>query len=271
MGDKAGMTSYFAIPPPRVFGHRGAAGVAPENTLPSFALAVALGATHLELDVHATADGEIVVLHDALLDRTTDGSGPVSSRSRAEVAALDAGYRFTGDGRSYPYRGQGVRIPTLQEVLREFPRHPLNIEIKQGEPPIVEAVLDVLRRAQSLDRVLLAAEQDAIMAAIRAAVGDRVPTGMAVGDAVEFFDRLRRDDWAGYEPPGRALQIPPAYGDLELVTPASVAAAHDVGLEVHVWTIDDPAEIERLFDLGVDGVMSDLPGRVAVAAKHRRR
>jgi len=264
------VTSYFAQPPPRVFGHRGAAGLAPENTLPSFALAAALGAAYLELDVHATADGEIVVLHDPLLDRTTDGSGPVSQCSWAAVGALDAGYRFTHGGDYFPYRGQGIRVPTLAALLREFPSHRLNIEIKQADPPIVDAVLEVLRNAASLDRVLLAAERDDIMQAIRAAAGDRVVTSMCVGEVVDFVARLQRDDWTDYAPAGRALQIPPAHEGIELVTAASIGAAHRRGLEIHVWTINDAAEIDRLLDLGVDGVMSDLPGLITAAIRRRR-
>lgn len=264
------MTSYFAPARPRVFGHRGAAGVAPENTLPSFTLAAALGAGYLELDVHATADGEIAVLHDPSLERTTDGSGSVSTRSWAQVAALDAGYHFTHDGRTFPYRGQGVRVPSLGQVLDQFPTMPVNIEIKQGDPPIVDAVLDVLRRAAGLDRVLLAAEHDDVMRAIRQAAGERVATSMCRGEAVHFIDRLQRDDWSGYGGAARALQIPPAHAGIELVTPASVAAAHRFGIEMHVWTINDAAEIERLLDLGVDGVMSDLPGLVAMAVRRRR-
>lgn len=265
------MTSYFAPVPPRIFGHRGAAGVAPENTLPSFAVAATLGAGYLELDVHATADGAIVVLHDADVDRTTNGHGPIAELTWAHAAALDAGHQFTSDGHRFPYRDQGVRLPLLADVLREFPHHRLNIEIKQGEPPIVDAVLDELRRAGSLDRVLLAAEHDAIMGALRRATAGRVATGMCVGDIVDFIGRLTRDEWSGYTAPGNALQIPPAYDGIELVTAASVAAAHRSGLEVHVWTINDSTEIERLFDLGVDGVMSDLPGLVATAARRRAR
>lgn len=264
------MRAYFAPTRPRVFGHRGAAGVAPENTLPSFALALALGATHLELDVHATADGEIVVLHDALLDRTTDGSGPVSARAWADVAALDAGYRFTHDGQRFPYRGQGVRIPRLAELLRAVPDVPLNIEIKQRTPSIVDTVLRVLGEAGRLDAVLLAAEDDEIMGAIRTAVRDRVATGMSLGDVLAFFDRVERDDWTDYAAPGHALQIPPRFGDRELVTAATVAAAQRAGLEVHVWTVDERDAIDHLLDLGVDGVMSDLPGRVAAAVACRQ-
>ncbi len=264
------MTTYFTPPRPRVFGHRGACGLAPENTLPSFNLAVALGADYLELDVHATADGEIVVLHDPVVDRTTNGCGPIAELTWSQVAALDAGFRYTPDGRSFPYRGQGVRMPRLAEVLRAFPGRSLNIEIKQANPPIVDAVLAVLGAAHSLDRVLLAAEHDDIMAAIRAATGGRVATGMCVGDVVGFIDRVTRDDWNGYVRTGDALQIPPAHAGMELVTAASVAAAHRAGLEVHVWTINDAAEIERLLDLGVDGVMSDLPGLVAAAVNRRK-
>ena len=263
------VTPYFAPPRPRIFGHRGAAGVAPENTLPSFALAAALGAAYLELDVYATADGEIAVMHDPLLERTTDGSGPVSAHTWAQLAGLDAGYHFTHDGRTFPYRGQGVRIPRLRDVVREFPAHRLNIEIKQGGASVADAVLDVLRLTAGLDRVLLAAEHDDIMHCIRDAVGDRVATSMCVGEVVDFVGRLQRDDWHGYLPAGQALQIPPAHAGIELVTPASVAAAHRSGLEVHVWTINDAVEIERLLDLGVDGVMSDLPGLVVTAVRRR--
>lgn len=261
--------TYLARPRPRVFGHRGAAGVAPENTLPSFALATALGATYLELDVHATSDGEIVVLHDPLLDRTTNGEGRVCEWRWADVAALDAGWHFTHDGHTHPYRGQGVRVPRLAEVVAAHPGQALNIEIKQGDPSIVDATLEILRRGGALERTLLAAEHDDIMTAIRAAVGDQVATGMSVGDVMAFMDRWLRDDWSGYTPPGAALQVPPSHGEVEVVTAASVAAAHRVGLEVHVWTINDAAEVERLLALGVDGVMSDLPGLVAAAVARR--
>jgi glycerophosphoryl diester phosphodiesterase len=187
----------------------------------------------------------------------------------SDVARLDAGWRFTSDGRSFPYRGQGVRVPRLADVVAAFPRHCLNIEIKQGQPPIVAATLAVLERGEALDRTLLAAEHDDIMTAIRDLVGDRIPTGMSVGDVLGFLDRMNRNDWASYRPPGTALQVPPAHGGIDIVTAASVAAAHRVGLEVHVWTINDAAEIERLLDLGVDGVMSDLPGLVADAVRRR--
>jgi glycerophosphoryl diester phosphodiesterase len=257
---------YFDRPRPRVFGHRGAAGLAPENTLPSFALAAALGAGYLELDVHSTRDGTIVVIHDPSLERTTNGEGPVLDHTFAQLQALDAGYRFTSSGGHFPYRGQGVRIPALESVLRTFPAQAFNIEIKQEQPNIVGAVVDLLANTGTADRTLLAAEHDSIMQSIRAIAGECIATGISTGEVVDFIGRVARDDWDGYQPRGRALQIPPSYEGIELVTPATVAAAHRLGIEVHVWTINEPAEIERLLELGVDGVMSDLPGLVVTAA-----
>jgi glycerophosphoryl diester phosphodiesterase len=261
--------AYFARLRPRVFGHRGAAGLAPENTLPSFALGAALGADYLELDVHGTSDGAVVVLHDPTLDRTTDGSGPVRERRWREVETLDAGHRFTHDGRSYPYRGQGVRVPTLAAVLAAFPGHCFNIEIKQADPAIVDEVVALLDRAGAAPRSLLAAADAAIMHEIRRAVGGRIATGMSALDVALFVERAQREDWSGYTPPGQALQIPPRHETIELVTRPHVDAAHRFGCEVHVWTINEPAEIERLLDLGVDGVMSDFPGLVSAAAARR--
>ncbi len=264
------MMAYFALPRPRVFGHRGAAGVAPENTLPSFALAVALGADYLELDVHGTRDGVIVVLHDPTLDRTTDGSGPVAEHTWGQLERLDAGCRFTPDGTWFPYRGQGVRIPTLESVLRAFPERRFNIEIKQEHPPIVDAVLELVNRTRTTDRVLLAAERDTIMQAIRASTRGCVATSASAHEVAAFIERVVRDQWEGYAPAWQALQIPPAHAGIELVTATSVGAAHRLGREVHVWTINDAAEMDRLLELGVDGVMSDFPGLVSAAVARSR-
>lgn len=254
--------NYLDGPRPRLFAHRGGSLIAPENTLAAFAAGLAAGADRLELDVHATADGHVVVLHDATVDRTTDGSGEVRSLALAELARLDAGFRFTDESGAFSYRSRGVRVPTLAELLGAFPETPLNIEIKQNEPPIEEAVLAVLDRFGARRRVLLAAEEASIMERIRAAAPE-VPTSFSALEVADFIGRLGNRDWRGYRPPGIALQIPPAYEGIELVTAESVAAAHALGLEVHVWTIDDPAEMEALLALGMDGLMTDVPQRAA--------
>jgi glycerophosphoryl diester phosphodiesterase len=252
-----------------VFGHRGAAGLAPENTLPSFALGLALGADVLELDVHGSRDGVIVVFHDPTLERTTDGSGPLREHSFAELERLDAGYQFSRDGRDFPYRGHGVRIPSFEAVLKAFPLACCNIEVKQEDPPIVEEVIAIIRRLNAQHRVLLAAEHDSIMQRIRLHAGD-IGTSFSTGEVVDFLDRVNGRGFDGYQPIGRALQIPPRYGDIELVNAATVAAAHRVGLEVHVWTINHADEMQQLLDLGVDGLISDLPGLARHVARSKR-
>src|SRR5262249_25313177 len=155
---------YLDGPRPRLFAHRGGSGVAPENTIEAFVLGLAAGAERLELDVHATADGEGVVIHDPTVDRTTDGTGEGRSLPLADGARPAAGCRFAdADGR-FPFRGRAVRIPTLASLLEAFPGVPLNIEIKQREPAIEHAVLAVLDRFDARRQVVLAAEDAAIMA-----------------------------------------------------------------------------------------------------------
>ncbi|MEA2625619.1 MAG: glycerophosphoryl diester phosphodiesterase, partial [Candidatus Binatota bacterium] len=146
---------YFAGPRPRIFGHRGAAGVAPENTLASFQRALDDGAEILELDVHATRDGEVVVIHDPTVDRTTDGHGAVRDLTLADLGRLDAGHAFLRDG-GFPFRGSGIRVPTLAEVIDEFPTVPLNVEIKQREPEIEAVVAALVARRGAMKRVMLA-------------------------------------------------------------------------------------------------------------------
>lgn len=253
------MSGFFAGPTPRIFGHRGAAGLAPENTLPSFALGIALGADVLELDVHGTRDGVVVVFHDPTLDRTTDGSGPLREHSFAELKRLDAGYRFSRNGQDFSYRGHGVRIPAFEDVLKAFPLARCNIEIKQEDPPIVEEVVSIIRRLDARHRVLLAAEHDSIMQRIRLHAND-VATSFCTGEVIDFLERVSGRGFTDYRPVGRALQIPPHFGDIELVNPTTVAAAHRAGLEVHVWTINQADEMQRLLAFGVDGLISDLPG-----------
>jgi len=234
--------------------------VAPENTLVSFRRACDEGADALELDVHATSDGEIVVMHDATVERTTDGSGAVRDLTMAEVARLDAGFRFSFDGgRTFPYRGQGVTVPRLADLLAALPGVPLNIEIKQERPSIVAEVVALLRAARS--QVVLAAELDTIMAEIRAVAPD-IPTSVAAGEVAAFVRGVQVGAPPKLPEGVIALQIPPRFGDVTLVDAESLRAAHAQGVEVHVWTINDAHEARRLMALGCDGIMSDFPALI---------
>ena len=250
-----------------MFGHRGAAGSAPENTLVSFARAKADGVDVFELDVHATRDGEIVVLHDPTLERTTDGAGPVEALTLAELQRLDAGFRFSADGRTFPFRGRGIRVPRLQELFDAFPDVPLNIEIKCDGADVIAAVVDMVRKAAS--RIVLAAEHDSIMQAIRAAAPD-LPTSLAAGEVAAFIGALQAGASPSLPASAVALQIPPSFGDVTLVTAESVAAAHALGAEIHVWTINDVTEARRLLDLGCDAIITDVPHALAPLVRERR-
>ncbi|MFQ5458689.1 MAG: glycerophosphodiester phosphodiesterase [Myxococcota bacterium] len=253
---------------PRILGHRGAKGHAPENTIVSFQKALALGATVLEMDVHATRDGAVVVSHDETVGRTTDGTGAIRGMMRSELAKLDAGYRWTSDGETFPFRDKGIRVPTLREVIDAFPGTPLNIEIKQAEPPIADLVVELLKEKGCEDRANLAAESPAVMAAIRAS-GWAGATGYSMGDVLAFMDALANDRLSSYDPPGVALQVPERWGEIDVVTATFVKGAARCGVEVHVWTVNDPVDMKRLLALGVDGLVTDFPERVVAAIAGR--
>ena len=246
------------------FAHRGDSTRAPEHTLEAFRKAIEAGAGGLELDVHLTRDGHIVVIHDPSVDRTTDGTGVVAGMALAELREVDAGHRFSYDaGRTNPYRGRGLRVPTLAEVLEAFPGVAINIDIKEIQPGEEAAVLKVLRGSGAEGRSLVVSEHHAVVRRVRGLSGGRVATGASRLEIAVFYlaSALRLEGLLnpGYE----ALQVPVYYGGLTLVTRRFVEAAHARGVRVDAWTVNDPAEMHRLLDLGVDVVMTDFPERLA--------
>ena len=262
---------YFDLPRPIPVGHRGASGERPENTLAAFERALAQGARILETDVHPTRDGVAVLFHDAELDRTTDGHGPIAARTLAELKQLDAGHRFSPDGgKSFPYRGRGIAIPTLVEAFEAFPEARFNLEIKQGDRAFLEDVAKRVAGAGREARTLLTSGSDELIAELRAvlaATGVAVAMGASTGDCIGFV----RAAATGAAPPPEpmALQIPSEFAGQPLATPELVRFAHEHDVQIHVWTVNEPAEILRLLDLGVDAVMSDFPGRVVEAIGRR--
>jgi glycerophosphoryl diester phosphodiesterase len=255
-------TSFFSGTPPRPFGHRGASGTHPENTLSSFAAAAERGSRGFELDVHRSADGEIVVFHDDTLERTTDGRGRVRDSTLEELRRLDAGHGFTPDGgRTHPFRGRGITIPTLIEVCEAFPRMPLIVEIKQVHPPLEEDLAQVLHQTGANDRALVFSLQQEGVDRYRA-LGTGRPTGFGPDDVAEFLRRLGSGVWDAYTPPGAAFAVPVRWNGVQVVSRPFVEAAHRIGCEVFVWTVNDPAEMVRLLDIDVDGLITDFPERL---------
>jgi glycerophosphoryl diester phosphodiesterase len=244
--------------------HRGASTLAPENTIEAFRLAVEAGAGGLELDVHMTRDGHIVVIHDATVDRTTNGSGAVSEMTLDELRRFDAGHNFSPDGGSTrPYRGRGVWVPTLGEVIEEFPGVTVNIEIKAGTPGIEETVLGILRDANALGRALVVSTPHAIVKRFRKISSGHISTGASRWEIGVFYilSRLRLERLV--RPAYDALQVPLLHRGILVVTPRFIRAAQARGVRVDVWTINQAEEMRRLLDLGIDVIMTDRPGTLA--------
>jgi len=240
-----------------VVGHRGNAAHAPENTMESFRQALAAGAECVELDVRLSADGVPVVMHDPTLDRTTDSTGAVASLSAEQLRAADAGARFTRDGgRTFPYRGKGLRVPTLEEVLTELAQVPLLLEIKT--PQVSPAARRVIERLGAEWRCVV---ESFDVRAIDPFRGSRVAIGASRTDVARLLHRIvtRR--------PVRSLPyavmcLPPRLRGVRLPIGSLVRLTRPAGCLVHLWTINDPEEARYLWNIGVRGIVSDDPGLI---------
>jgi glycerophosphoryl diester phosphodiesterase len=254
------------------FAHQGGSFEGPSSTIGAIAHALDAGATAIELDVHATKDRHLVVCHDATVDRTSNHRGAIASMTLDELSEVDNAYWWIeGDvvtlarapeeyllrGRAPDDRAHGVA--TLEEVATTFPDVLLNLDIKGTDPfvePYEELLANELRRLEIADSVIVASFHDNAMQRFRS-LAPNVATSGATDETVAFYVSFL--EGSPVMPPVAALQIPPRYGDVDVVTESLVAAAHDAGVAVHVWTINEPEEMARLLDLGVDGIVSDRP------------
>jgi glycerophosphoryl diester phosphodiesterase len=259
------------------YAHQGGAWESPSSTRFAIARALAAGATAIELDVHATSDGELVVCHDATVDRTTAATGTIASFTLAELRRLDFSYWFIpgadvtpgGADADYPYRGRAPEDPlfgiaTLREVLEEFPGVLLNLDIKQTAPvvdPYEEKLARLLAEFERTDDVIVASFLDPATDAFRG-FAPHVPTSAGTMATAAFWQAVHQ---GGAIPATEAVafQVPERQGELVVVDEAFVAAAHRSGKAVHTWTINDRESMERLVGLGVDGIISDLPTLLA--------
>lgn len=240
--------------PPLAIAHRGSRYLWPENTMEAFSGAVSLGYRYLETDLHLTADGVIVCIHDSTVDRTTDGAGPVAAHTLAELSRLDAGFRHRGrEGRVY--RGRGVRVPTLEEVALSFPEASLVVDLKaDGVARPLAALID---RMGWHHRLVVGSFSGRRLTEFRAASGGRVATSAGPNTVRGWL--LASRIGLGLPSTVAALQVPRRLRGVNVVDRRLLDVAHDRGLQVHVWTINHPEEIEELLDLGVDGIVSDRP------------
>jgi glycerophosphoryl diester phosphodiesterase len=207
-----------------------------------------------------TRDGVIVVSHDAELSRTCGLDAAILDLTLAESKRADAGWGFATSDGAFPFRGRGIEVPALAEVFAVFPRHRYIIEIKQSTPSLAATLLDLIERAGMRRRVLIASEDRAPIDEMRM-LAPALPTGFPYHEIAGFMASLAPDA-EPYQPRGDALQIPPEYESGRLVTPQSVAAAHRLSVEVHLWTVNDAAEMRAMLELGVDGIITDYPARL---------
>jgi glycerophosphoryl diester phosphodiesterase len=245
----------------RLYAHRGAAAEEPENTLPSFQRAASYGVHALEMDVHMTKDGVVVVAHDTDGQRMCRQSRAIKHTSYADLKAWDAGWGFVDLDGNRPFADKGYRIPQFADVLDHFPDLLINVDLKQKAPSMVSAVLKIVRDAGAQERVILASFSQATLLHLRYR-GYKGITAMGVAEVAgaiygpSFI--VRRLPYRGL-----AAQIPTRAGKRLLATPKNIARIQKVGARVDFWTINDPEEAQSLLAMGADGIMTDDPKALA--------
>lgn len=245
---------------PMVIAHRGGSSLRPENTIAAFKHALELGAHGLEMDVHLSRDKELVVIHDTTVERITEGRGRVEDMELKELKELDPGYGFTPPGRpgEHPWRGQGLEIPALREVLQEFPDTPLCIEIKPDNPEIVQILADMLREFGRLDNTVVSSFHHDVLERLRQELPGAITGASKVEVRRLYILHLFHLDGL-YSPDFQVLQIPEKWGPFKLATQEFIRRAQDKGLLVQVWTVDKEESMRRYLEMGVDGIITDRP------------
>lgn len=262
-GNPAPEFAFFrkAAANPLVIAHRGGAGIAPENTLYAFERALALGIDVIELDVRSTSDGELVVFHDALVDRTTDGRGQITQMTLAEAKKLNAGYNWSPDGgQTFPFRAGSIKIPTLREVFTAFPKVKFNIEPKHQTPSLVKPLCGLIREFKMSESVVVGSFNQAILDEFRGECAE-VATSASPSEVSSFLAMYKTGLSEAYSPAMQAMQVP-EYAGVQILSKEFVEAAHERNLKVHVWTVNEAEDMKRLLEMGVDGIMTDYPDRL---------
>lgn len=252
----------------KVIAHQGGNNIFPDNTLFAFERAVELGVDVLEMDVHLSKDGELVVLHDATVDRTSNGSGAVAELSLTEIKSLDAAYWWPqhdiaarDETQQFPYRGQGISIPTLEEVLRAFPDMVKVIEMKPADINIVRALGDMLREHGQENLVIVASFHMENLKSFRNAYPE-IMTSAGQNEIVRFFIMNHLGFAGSYASKTGFFQVPVRSGPLKVITPAFVRNSQRNNIIVQAWTINEEDEMTELLNWGIDGIITDNPDRL---------
>jgi glycerophosphoryl diester phosphodiesterase len=260
--DAPSKSYYRDMQPPLVIAHQGGDGVWPGDTMYAFQNAVEIGADVLEMDAHITKDGQIVLMHDEKVDHTTDGTGLIEDLTLPELKQLDAAYQWSNDeGKTFPYRGQGIQVPTLEELFQKFPQMRYVIEIKLTRNPIDKPLCGLIRKYGMQDKVVIASFHDEAMQNFRKTC-PQVATSASRGEVTKFV-LLGKVFLSGLvTPPYQSIQ--PPYDPREsmnipIMTKRFIHEAHAKNVAVEPWTVDDPQRMRQYIEWGVDGIMTDRP------------
>lgn len=253
---------------PLLIGHRGAAAHLPENTLPSFRLAFEkFNADMVEFDVHFSKDSVPVVIHDAALERTTNGSGFVAEYNYKELARFDAGFYFDPDAkRVFPERGKGIAIPTLEDVFNSFPGKKLSIEIKENSTDLTRAVMELVDQNKARERVIVGSKHDLVAREMRSRYHNvlRFCSQKEILGIIADYKTGKRNP---RHEPRAVASIPPKKLHFRMDLTEFITFLHAKEMKVFYWTINDPAEMKSLATKGADGIISDYPDRFETAPK----
>jgi glycerophosphoryl diester phosphodiesterase len=253
---------------PLVYAHRGGAALRPENTIEAFDYGLQQGADGLEFDVHLSRDGVVVVHHDISLERTCDSRGPVSAYTAEELARVDAGYWFRAETGEFSFRGRGLGVPKVRDVLRRYRDARFIIEMKVNDPELAYRTVDEIRAADAIERVSLGAFGWRVLRAARA-YEPQIATG-ASSEETRWALYRSWVRWPLGTPRYQEFQVPERSGMTTIVTPQFVAYAHRAGLLVKVWTIDETTDMRRLLSWGADALITDRPDLAAAVARSYR-
>ncbi|MFN8382684.1 MAG: glycerophosphodiester phosphodiesterase family protein [Anaerolineales bacterium] len=244
---------------PLVIAHQGGDGLWPGETMFAYQNAVKLGVDVLEMDIHITKDGVLVLMHDEAVDRTTDGSGEIESMTLEELKKLDAGYDWSSDnGITFPFRGTGLQIATLEEIFTAFPDKHMTIEIKKTNTSMAQPFCELIRKHKMEDKVLVASFYDDKLKEFRATCPE-VATSSAKNETTVFVLLTKPFLGSFYSPKFFSLQVPEESGGITVMTPTFVKAAHERNLAVEPWTINNAKTMKKFIDWGVDGIITDRP------------
>lgn len=262
-------TPIFAeLKKPFIVGHQGAEDLAPTNTMAAFDLADSLGVDFLDTDINMTKDGYLVTIHDNTVDRTTNGHGRVDSFTLAELQKLDAGYSFKDLQGNYSYRGKGIIIPTLEEVLSKYAAtHYFNIEIKEAYPKngpsqIEDKLWDLLKKYHLEKKTIVNSFHQELLDHFHQLSGGQVPLGAGTAEVAKFVFLHKAALFGFYHPDSQVLEIPyessESYG-ISLIDRGLIEEAHRLGMQVYYWTVNDKPTMKMLLELGADGLITSRP------------